>query len=95
MGSIYAKGRKLYVQFIDGAGPAEELAYLSAADAARVAGVRVETIRRWVQSRQLRGQWAGRLLRIERSDLQAFLSRPASEPDVGSVVARILGHRAA
>jgi excisionase family DNA binding protein len=48
---------------------------LSTVAVASYAGVSPATVREWVSSGQLRAQRAGRLLRVRRSDLDAFLAR--------------------
>jgi excisionase family DNA binding protein len=52
--------------------------YLNPIEAARMAGVQVQTIQRWVRAGKLRGHSAGRVLRIRQDDLQAFLARGPS-----------------
>lgn len=49
--------------------------YVSASRAAEIAGVRPAAIRSWVDSGELRGHHAGRLLRIRLDDLHAYLAR--------------------
>jgi excisionase family DNA binding protein len=63
--------------------PAAEARYLSAHQAAEIAGVTAATIRDWVRKGELRGSRAGRLLRIKNSDLESYLER-ALEPTKGA-----------
>ena len=51
---------------------------LSTGEAAAYAGVSPATSREWVNAGQLRAQRAGRVLKVRRGDLDAFLAR--SEP---------------
>jgi excisionase family DNA binding protein len=44
--------------------------------AAEILQVAPKTVRRWLQSRQLRGVLAGRFWRIQETDLKAFLRVP-------------------
>ncbi len=53
--------------------------YLPTKEAARVAGVRPETIRIWVTSKRLPAHWAGTRLRIRRDQLESFLSSGGGE----------------
>jgi excisionase family DNA binding protein len=58
---------------------------LTSSQAALLAGVHVETIRRAVRERKLRASYVGRSLRIAPADLQAWLSsnrpqHPSSQP---------------
>ena len=71
--------------------------YLSTEEAATLAGVRVETIRRWISAGQLPGHRAGRLTRVRRDRLEAFLAKKpaAMGVDVGAIVARILAKKSA
>jgi excisionase family DNA binding protein len=57
---------------------------LSTIRAARYADVSPATVRAWVASGQLRAQRAGRVLKVRRGDLDAFLAR--SEPRNGEVI---------
>jgi excisionase family DNA binding protein len=50
---------------------------LSTVIAARYANVSPATVRAWVASGQLRAQRAGRVLKVRRADLDAFLARSA------------------
>lgn len=47
--------------------------YMDARAAGEVLGVTEKTIRSWVREGKLHGHWAGRLLRIERSELHQFM----------------------
>ena len=71
--------------------------YLTAEQAAEIAGVAEKTVRGWVRAGKLRGHWAGRLLRIERTDLEHFMrtgvTTPGESGDVDGLAARILGRR--
>ncbi len=51
--------------------------YLSVVKAAEVADVAPGTIRAWIRKRRLPARRAGRVLRIRREDLDAFLERCA------------------
>jgi excisionase family DNA binding protein len=57
---------------------------LSTKTAARHAGVSEPSIRAWVASGQLRAIRAGRVIKVRRSDLDAFLARSA--PREGGVI---------
>ncbi|MCU0293356.1 MAG: helix-turn-helix domain-containing protein [Thermoanaerobaculaceae bacterium] len=56
--------------------------YLTADEAGKVAGVRAATVRRWVYRGELPGHYSGRLLRVRRDELKAYLARDrgTSEP---------------
>lgn len=56
-------------------------AALSTVDAAEYVGVSPATIREWVNAGQLRAQRAGRVLKVRRGDLDAFLARAAPRGD--------------
>jgi excisionase family DNA binding protein len=79
------------------AGGTGEPRYLNPSEAARMAGVQVQTIQRWVRAGRLRGHSAGRVLRIRLDDLQAFLARGpssgerVSDADLDARAAAILG----
>ncbi len=47
--------------------------FMDAKAAGEVLGVTDKTIREWVRAGRLPGHWAGRLLRIERSELDQFM----------------------
>lgn len=47
--------------------------YLSTAEAARLAGVAAGTVRRWIREGRLAEHRAGRVVRVRRADLEAFL----------------------
>ena len=49
--------------------------YLSAEAAAQLAGVKAQTIQRWVRRGELRGYFAGRVLRIRLDELERYLAR--------------------
>ena len=57
--------------------PAEQGEALSTVQAARYAGVSPATIREWASAGQLRVQRAGRVIKVRRGDLDAFLARSA------------------
>ena len=50
--------------------------YLSVVDAARIADVDPKTIRAWIKAKKLAGHHAGREHRVQREDLERFLSAP-------------------
>ncbi len=54
-------------------------AYVSTKLAAQIASVHVATIRDWVQRGLLRGHRAGRLLRVDRAELIALMTRAKSD----------------
>jgi excisionase family DNA binding protein len=56
--------------------------YLSTARAAKLAGVRPETVRSWIAGGKLPGHRAGRLLRVRRDELEALM---AHGPERGKV----------
>jgi excisionase family DNA binding protein len=49
--------------------------YLTAEEAGKVAGVHGATVRRWVYRGELPGHYSGRLLRVRRDELKAYLAR--------------------
>ena len=60
--------------------------YLSLANAARLADVAPGTVRAWIRAGRLPAKRAGRVFRIARSELEAFLVRCAGrEPDAALV----------
>ena len=71
--------------------------YLATNAAARLAGVRPETIRRWIDAGDLPVHRAGRLVRVRRSELEAYLARGrkmADQPiDLEKRAREILGGR--
>jgi excisionase family DNA binding protein len=74
----------------------EPARYLPAKSAAEVSGVAEKTIRAWVRQGRLRGHWAGRLLRIERGELDRFLATSGAqkkELDVDAIARNILHRR--
>lgn len=61
--------------------PAAPHDYVDAAEAAAIAGVKAQTVRRWIARGELRAHRAGRLLRVRVDELRAFLAKsPASGP---------------
>jgi excisionase family DNA binding protein len=48
--------------------------------AAEILQVAPKTVRRWLQTKQLRGVMAGRFWRIQESDLRGFLRVPDDTP---------------
>ena len=54
--------------------PAAAGDYVSVTDAAKIASVQGQTIRSWIRSGRLVGYKAGRVVRVRRSDLEAFLA---------------------
>ena len=82
------------------AGPAvpasSDSSYLTVADAAAHVGVSAKTIRGWVRAGKLRALSAGRLLRIERGELERFATAAANgggTTDTEAVAADILARR--
>lgn len=73
MGSLGAR-----LDAIETASPTET--YLTAEQAAAVAGVSPETVRVWARQGELPRCFAGNKLRIRRSDLDAYLSRTVDKP---------------
>ena len=71
--------------------------YLPVAEAARVAAVAPETMRGWIHQGRLHECWAGRELRVRRSELQLLLSTPppkgAAEPSPEEEARRFLSRR--
>lgn len=71
--------------------------FLNARQAGEVAGVAEKTVRGWVRAGKLRGHWAGRLLRVDRADLERFmrdgLSPSGASVDVAVLAASILRRR--
>lgn len=53
--------------------------YLSAAEAASLAGVTVATIRRWISEERLANHGVGRKIRVDRAELDALM-RPGGRP---------------
>jgi excisionase family DNA binding protein len=54
--------------------PAAAGDYVSVAEAAQIASVQGQTIRSWIRSGDLTGYKAGRVLRVRRTELEAFLA---------------------
>jgi len=54
--------------------PAAAGDYVSVSEAAKIASVQGQTIRSWIRSGRLAGYKAGRVVRVRRSDLEAFLA---------------------
>jgi excisionase family DNA binding protein len=52
--------------------------YLPVAEAARIAAVVPDTIRTWIRQGRLTERWAGRELRVIRSELDRLLATPAT-----------------
>jgi excisionase family DNA binding protein len=76
------------IRAVQGEPPAE---YLGADEAAKVAGVQPQTVRRWVARGQLRGHRAGRLVRVRADELRAFLAAGGAggcEPPNDELLAR-------
>jgi len=72
--------------------------YLTPQEAARFCGVSEKTIRAWVQEGKLAERRAGRLLRIERCELEAYLAKRTAAPsanrlDVDALARHILAYR--
>jgi excisionase family DNA binding protein len=71
--------------------------YLSTGAAAALTGVADKTVRGWVHGGKLRGHWAGRFLRIERSELEDFmklgLATTESDLSADEVADKILNRR--
>lgn len=62
--------------------PAGEDGYLSISAAARFASVAPGTLRRWIRTGRLPVRRAGRVYRIARAELEAFLEREGRDVDV-------------
>lgn len=56
--------------------------YITAAEAAKVASVRADTVREWVRRGDLPAHRAGRLLRVRRDELEAYLARQSNGASV-------------
>ena len=67
-------------------GGAVQEIFVSAARAAEVAGVQPAAVRRWISRGDLPSHRAGRLIRVRRDDLMAFLSRPSARRDDAEVI---------
>lgn len=72
--------------------PAGPHDYVDAAEAAAIAGVKAQTVRRWIARGELRGHRAGRLLRVRVDELRAFLAK-ASPPGPGEPDDELLARR--
>lgn len=74
---------------------AAPLEYASAEEAAAIAGVQPQTVRRWIGRGLLRGHHAGRLLRVRVDELRTFLAthgaRPTDPPDDELLARRLFG----
>jgi excisionase family DNA binding protein len=69
--------RKVVVELLSHR-PASAGEYAGITEASKIASVAPQTIRRWVRERRLTGYHAGRVLRVKRSELEAFLASPSS-----------------
>lgn len=68
--------------------------YLSVAEFADELAVSVKTVRRWITVGEVTAVYAGRSVRIRRSELgRVGKSRPGVEPDAGEIAERILSGR--
>jgi excisionase family DNA binding protein len=99
------------VERLAAAQPAQEPAtapvavYLSTEEAGRICEVTPATVRSWVKAGHLKAYHAGRLLRVKRAELEAFLARqPAAgngdgaadqddDDDLAAFVSRTRGRR--
>lgn len=54
-------------------------------DVARLAGVSVMTVRRWIDHQGLRVHRLGRLVRISQADLDAFLAKKRDDQEINSL----------
>lgn len=61
--------------------PAAAGDYVSVSEAAQIASVQAQTIRAWVRSGKLTEYKAGRVLRVRRSELEAFLAKGVTPDD--------------
>ena len=61
------------------AGPPDE--YLSTTSAAKIAGVTMGTVRRWIKSGRLIEHHAGRVLRVSRADLEKLMRSTPTRVD--------------
>ena len=59
--------------------PAAAGEFVSVAEAAQIAAVSAQTIRVWVRAGRLREYKAGRVLRVRRSELEAFLGTGSTQ----------------
>lgn len=59
----------------DKAGASSNAVYLTSAEAAELVGVSPTSIRNWVARGELQAHYAGRLLRVRRDELEAYISR--------------------
>lgn len=66
----------------DAAAGRGSMQYLAAGEAAKVADVAADTIRTWVRKGMLKGYYAGRVLRVRRDELEAFLARKGGQAAV-------------
>jgi excisionase family DNA binding protein len=92
LGPIVEDLRELVREAREG-GPASTEPYLTAKQAGEIAGVTEGTIRHWVREGRLTPRWAGRKLRIDRTDLESFCRRPPRDDDdgVAELADRIMG----
>jgi excisionase family DNA binding protein len=71
---------------------------LTVAEAAELARVTPGCVRRWIRTRRLRANGAGKLLRVERADLDALLRGAGAGIDddraADEIAARVLRRRA-
>lgn len=73
----------------------QQIRYLTPKQAGEIAGVRAETVYKWISSEGLPSYRAGRLLRVREDELHAFMRRDATEPvDIDAQVDRILAREA-
>jgi excisionase family DNA binding protein len=77
--------------------PKAPAAYLSTREAAELVGVRPETVREWVASGDLPPHGAGKVLRVRRDQLEAFMAssrrRATAEVDLDQRARDIIAGR--
>ena len=73
---------------------ADDGGYLSIAGAARFASVAPGTLRRWIRTGRLPVRRAGRVYRVARAELEAFLEREGTSTAVAARARAIVGQAA-
>lgn len=67
--------------------------YLSIANAATFADVAPGTLRRWIRTGRLSARRAGRVFRVDRAELEAFLARDGRGPGIVERAREIVARR--